>query len=629
MSSQKRVNPLHVYRSNPDYLAIEALQGNLQRAAFHQAYYAVANLAKDELFARYQGRFVRRRELPDGSAVLDVGMDENMVVRDARGFVYMPTTDYRAGQRMTFNLFATAFAVRPYGHNQDTGIIAASLRRAAETHATTLPPAQRAAFERLEARCDKTPVAHAFRLGAKLFFPLTPLDRVKAFTKQVFGLLDPALVRLLMQVSHGKDRTTVAYNRLVALQNPHQVPPTILALYLNLPTIFVRAWDPEQRIVGDPDRDLQQYRIYDRCEEQSDYPRLDHVEVTRLVQASLTQVGETMGPALSRSMWRYLTQATPKVAGMLMQAQNSRQLQFNLQLLEVLAETGEQLRFKLVQHVRDGFNRALGGPNPGVQRAAEMPHRRQRFVQYTRMWARYARSTRGYTKALRPNYGPILDWLMLSDRELTPAQAALPLAWWQRQSEAWHEVRMATFRRQAPGSDQEWLRRRELEAFLAPLKARQIEEREAELEKLGGIPYALADQLVGHIQVRALASKKALETEGRQMSHCVGGYFNQVLEGSSRIFALRDSQQERSTLELRWDRFNQQWVIGQHHGVRNGNISKAHEKVGREILRQYREVQPGRHAHPLQALLARHERELNERSAHFVPAAPAQRLVPA
>lgn len=53
---------------------------------------------------------------------------------------------------------------------------------------------------------------------------------------------------------------------------------------------------------------------------------------------------------------------------------------------------------------------------------------------------------------------------------------------------------------------------------------------------------AMADQFVTQVNAEKQALQDALKYEGDTMSHCVGGYCDDVLEGHSRIFSLRDAK---------------------------------------------------------------------------------------
>lgn len=55
-----------------------------------------------------------------------------------------------------------------------------------------------------------------------------------------------------------------------------------------------------------------------------------------------------------------------------------------------------------------------------------------------------------------------------------------------------------------------------------------------------------------------LTSKKALEIEGKNMGHCVGGYHHQVERGDTQIFSLRDNEDmPHATLEISDDKIKQ------------------------------------------------------------------------
>ena len=76
-----------------------------------------------------------------------------------------------------------------------------------------------------------------------------------------------------------------------------------------------------------------------------------------------------------------------------------------------------------------------------------------------------------------------------------------------------------------------------------------------------------------------LTSKKALEREGKLMSHCVGNYFERVNSGNVRIFSLRDNQNRpHTTIELAKNK------IEQIKGFANQGVKEEYVKYVKDFL---------------------------------------------
>jgi hypothetical protein len=87
--------------------------------------------------------------------------------------------------------------------------------------------------------------------------------------------------------------------------------------------------------------------------------------------------------------------------------------------------------------------------------------------------------------------------------------------------------------------------------------------------------------------INELFTPLELKREGVQMGHCVGGYFQSVLEGRSRIFHLT-YQRKHSTLELVWNHFTKSWEIGQNQTKFNGTPVPELEFLANRLLEYLR-----------------------------------------
>lgn len=85
-------------------------------------------------------------------------------------------------------------------------------------------------------------------------------------------------------------------------------------------------------------------------------------------------------------------------------------------------------------------------------------------------------------------------------------------------------------------------------------------------------------------QVSELISFKDLMEEGARMHHCVGGYFREVAQGSSRILRLQRHRVEDSlTVQMRRG-FGKGWYLNQAHGLQNRSASPQERAVANRLV---------------------------------------------
>jgi hypothetical protein len=90
-------------------------------------------------------------------------------------------------------------------------------------------------------------------------------------------------------------------------------------------------------------------------------------------------------------------------------------------------------------------------------------------------------------------------------------------------------------------------------------------------------------------QVHPLTSSEALDLEGYQMHHCVGGYDGWCHRGEFRIFSLVDPVGARSTLCIEQTDAGQ-WLVQQVRGTCNASVSKATHALSRIVAKRYSEA---------------------------------------
>jgi hypothetical protein len=76
-----------------------------------------------------------------------------------------------------------------------------------------------------------------------------------------------------------------------------------------------------------------------------------------------------------------------------------------------------------------------------------------------------------------------------------------------------------------------------------------------------------------------------LYDEAIELEHCVDQYVERCIQGYSRIFKVKSSN-ERATLEL-VRRTPKQWVVAQIRGLDNKNVSKELHTIAIEMAKQY------------------------------------------
>ena len=87
-------------------------------------------------------------------------------------------------------------------------------------------------------------------------------------------------------------------------------------------------------------------------------------------------------------------------------------------------------------------------------------------------------------------------------------------------------------------------------------------------------------------RVGILSSKGSLEEEGREMHHCVGGYWARVRGGGSIVLSIRTRAGGRSTLEITVEnrKAGLKLEIAQHRALMNGSPHPANIRVAKRVL---------------------------------------------
>ena len=435
----------------------------------------------------------------------------------------------------------------------------------------------------------KAAFRHAHRIHGGIVQPGPYNQRARHLAKNLYRLTDPVVFSLFTRCTSPYNRSSHQYNLIAALEHPEQVNPAVLAAYVALFEPGGRQYDPE------------------------DYPRHDPIQVTQVVRAAL----ERQTGSLPRRTWRYLTRMKPRDAAYVLLTTREHATRY----VGALADSGETPRHTTLQHLTSTWTRLQQ-----MSDAGDMPV--ERFSQYARMLARATHKSRGI-KALICDLDRaqvMTDWLA-SNPPLTPAQAALPLTWWQQQARAWHGDPNGPIQQAQRRREQGSRYYREMQAWVEPLRAQHAQERRALEATLGSFPFALEAFQQGRVTATALDTRQALKEEGASMGHCVGGYGYICARGTSRIFCL-EGNGARSTLELVFDEFRAAWRIKQHYAERNRDPSPSHAKTAKALAQAYTAAQSRPHDDPYQALERRHEHEMRAHRATYRPRSGTPNPIP-
>lgn len=532
------------------------MQQVTRREAYERLRPVLASM-EDEFYEQVKGRGVAKyEEQDDGGATISVlGIDYPLFARNPDGTVH--AYNYN-GQRCNYSLFNSPW-------RRHVVLWVTTLDKAIEAAVFELAN-QQPWYDKSEEHAAAAS-RHAHRITGRLIRPVSIPDRIRHLNKTLYRLYDPNLFKLLVRVTWGYDRDALSYNILKGVTNPHDVPPSVLAAYINL------ARKHQQGDIDEPDH-------------------RDPIEVTQYVRETLAQHG-----ALRRATWRYLLRLPARhVAYVIERAHTPHALRF----LNLLAQTGETPRWTTLRMLLNALGHLKGNRGDDFDE--------QQFVQYARMLTRHTAKMRGIIafRNLEP-HSLVLDWLA-SGVNLTPTQAALPYTWWRERAQEWHD--------DPNGPVQQRLREQRArnryyaaeQAAMAPIRKRHHQELTAALAQATA-EYAVGQHAHRGITITPLTTSAQLEHEGAVMNHCVGGYDGAVMRGVSRIYHL-EGKGTTSTIELRHD--HDQWYVSQHHGPKNRPTTDEHKRAGRALARAYNEAHAAAHENLLADLSERHQRELHE-----------------
>lgn len=526
---------------------------------------------EEEFYQQVKGRAVaKHEELDNGCATITLlGIDYPLFARDPDGTVH--AYNYN-GQRCNYSLFNSP-------HQRHVVRWVTALDANIKNRVFELA-GQQPWFDTDSAEHNAAAARHAHRIIGRHIRPTRVTDRIRQLNKTLYRLYDPALFKLLMRVTSGYERDAHTYNCLTGVQNPHDVPPSVLAAYLNLAR-----------------RDM---------DDLNTPAHRDPIQVTQYVREVLAR-----HRPLRRAAWRYLLRLPPRHAAYIFERlQPTRSPTF----LDLLAQTGETPRWTTLKMLVSHYGHLTGNRGDEFDET--------QFVQYARMLTRHTARMRGIKTFQRTvDHRLILDWLA-SGVTLTPTQAALPYTWWQQRAQEWHDDPNGPVQQrlhQQRAHDRYYAAE---QAAIQPILQRQSAELAAAYQAATAT-YAVGEHQYKGITLTPLTTSEQLKLEGDRMGHCVGGYAGAVLRGVSRIYHL-EGHGARSTIELRHD--YDRWRINQHHGPKNCRPSEEHLKTGRALLRKYNETHPQPHEDLLAALEERYRQEIQEARTRAIQQATTAEL---
>lgn len=413
------------------------------------------------------------------------------------------------------------------------------------------------------------------------------------FAKQLYRLYDPAVFKLVSRYASPSRRNSNTYNAALRLTHLN-VPASIITMLLNVGTLRQAVLNAEQ---------------------------LDEVTATQLVkryfdeeEAPRSLTGTNRRGLMSRGAWRYFLNMKPSSLHAIIH------MAYRSSLLEVIAmlhQSGTTPRYTAVKHLAHMWLRI---------RHQNMNPDTTVFTQFIRAVHRATMKSRGiraFITELDTEHQHVVDWLA-NNPIISNQQANLPLAWWLEQSNQWHADPANALRRNAVhrNEDQEML------AHLAPLFKRHEQERAELLASITQWRSGITSTTIDGVKVEALTTPSALEREGKQMHHCVGGYSLACQRGSSVIFSL-SSTQGRSTLQLTYSNPIAGWHVQQHYAQQNTQPPATHKSIIPQLVKDFREAHGAPGPDPINALTTKQRLELTaarqefERNKNAAPPPPA------
>lgn len=97
----------------------------------------------------------------------------------------------------------------------------------------------------------------------------------------------------------------------------------------------------------------------------------------------------------------------------------------------------------------------------------------------------------------------------------------------------------------------------------------------------------LEEIIIDNYKIVSIVDSYSLIDEGKDMHHCVATYADRCLKGLSRIFSVRDLNDNKlATLELT-NSNDKEWVVNQCRGLSNQNVSKELELICKKVAEKY------------------------------------------
>lgn len=287
-------------------------------------------------------------------------------------------------------------------------------------------------------------------------------------------------------------------------------------------------------------------------------------DIVKLVKDKLDNFG------LTGAGWRYLLKLTPRIVSIILRSVGLTDL--FTRLLNWFAEIGVVPRHSLVKPIMNNLsgmiltNDLTALMRVALTKASKMRTGVKTFfsgqMHFVLDWFQKAGIEHQVDRALSLTGGK--GFARSHAVQLDPNQRKASWEWFMRQQREWHEAIDLAER--------------------LKLKAR-TEDNSWES--------ALQEVVVKGYKIIPLTSSYELIDEGKDMHHCVGSYSENCLEGNSRIFSIRDKENNKiATLELRFTTYfsgktQHGWVVNQCRGVCNGDVSAELKTVAEEVARKY------------------------------------------
>lgn len=286
-----------------------------------------------------------------------------------------------------------------------------------------------------------------------------------------------------------------------------------------------------------------------------------------LVKSHLTKMG------LTKAAWRFLLKLTPRIVSIILHSTGTGKCLVNV--LNWFAEIGVVPRHSLVKPIMNVIGHLFFTEDlTAVMRAALTKASKMRSGIKT-----------FYDGQMRL----VLDWF-----EQSGVQHDVSRSLTMRQDKGFARTKLIQLDSNQRKTNWDWFMRQQRQWH----DALNLLERQRAKEATQNNTWdsLLEETFIKGFKVVPLLSSYDLIDEGKDMHHCVGSYSDNCISGKSRIFSIRDKEDNKiATLELSYSvsfngSFQNTWSVNQCRAVCNGSVSNEVKEVAEEVAKQYNKL---------------------------------------